>query len=56
MEVEGNGANASIELGIPPATVTETNLLGDRVADVLSSAGKLDIELHPWRVRTFEIL
>jgi hypothetical protein len=56
LEVEGKIADASIELAIPMATVTETNLLGDKVADVSFSAGKLGIELNPWRVRTFEIL
>jgi alpha-mannosidase len=56
LEVEGKKANASIELAIPTAAVTETNLLGEKVAEVASSAGKLEIELDPWKVRTFEVL
>jgi alpha-mannosidase len=56
VEVEGKKGQAAVELAVPTAGASETNLLGKKVAEVHSSAGKLNFELHPWRVRTFEIL
>jgi alpha-mannosidase len=55
VEVEGKKGSASVELALPVAAASETNLLGKKVADVSLSAGKLSFELQPWRVRTFEI-
>jgi hypothetical protein len=56
VEVEGKKGDASVELAIPMTRASETDLLGKKVAEVSSSAGKLNFELQPWRVRTFEIL
>jgi len=56
VEVEGKKGNASVELAIPMTGASETNLLGKKLVGVSTSAGKLDFELQPWRLRTFEIL
>jgi alpha-mannosidase len=56
VEVEGKKGSASVELAVPMTGASETNLLGKKVAEVSSSAGKLDFQLQPWRLRTFEIL
>ncbi len=54
-EIEGKTGHASVDLGVQTTTAFETNLLGKKVAEAHSSAGKLEFELQPWRVRTFEI-
>jgi alpha-mannosidase len=56
LEVEGKKGSASVELAVPITGAAETNLLGKKVAEVSSIAGKLNFELQPWRLRTFEIL
>jgi alpha-mannosidase len=55
IEVEGKQGSASVELAVPMNGASETNLLGKKVAEVSSSAGKLNFQLQPWRLRTFEI-
>ena len=55
LEVEGKQENASVELALPVAAASETNLLGKKLAEASSSSGKLSFELQPWRVRTFEV-
>jgi len=55
LEVEGKKAPASVELEVPMAGASETNLLGKKIAEVSAGAGKLSFELQPWRVRTFAI-
>jgi alpha-mannosidase len=56
VEVEGKKGSASVELAVPMTGVSETDLMGKKVAEVSASSGKLDFELQPWRLRTFEIL
>jgi alpha-mannosidase len=56
VEIEGKKGGASVELAVPMTGASETNLLGKKVAEVSSSAGKLNFELQPWRLRTFEVL
>jgi alpha-mannosidase len=56
VEIEGKKGSASVELGVPITGAVETNLLGKKVAEVASGAGKLSFELQPWRLRTFEVL
>ena len=55
LEVEGKHGSASVELALPMAAASETNLLGKKLTEVSSDSGKLSFELQPWRVRTFEI-
>jgi alpha-mannosidase len=55
-EIEGKKGDAFIELAVPMTGASETNLLGKKVAEVSSSPGKLNFELQPWRLRTFEVL
>jgi len=55
VEVEGKQGNASVELAVPITGASETDLAGKKVAEVSCSAGKLNFELQPWRLRTFEI-
>ncbi|HZP03081.1 MAG TPA: glycoside hydrolase family 38 C-terminal domain-containing protein [Terriglobia bacterium] len=56
LEVDGQKGKATVELAVPMTSAAETNLLGKKVGEVSSSGGKLGFELHPWRVKTFEIL
>jgi alpha-mannosidase len=56
VEVEGKKGDASVELAIPITSALETNLLGKKVGKVSLGAGRLNFEIQPWRVRTFEIL
>ena len=56
LEIGGSGGEASVQLDIPVASASETNLLGTKVADVSSSGNKLKFGLHPWKANTFEIL
>ena len=56
VEIEGKKGEAAVELGVPMTGASETNLLGKKVAEVSSSAGKLNFQLQPWKLRTFEIV
>ncbi len=56
VELEGKKGSASVELAVPMNGASETDLLGKKVAEVPTSAGKLNFELQPWRLRTFEIV
>lgn len=56
VEVEGRKSDASVELALPVARCSETDLLGNRVADVAWDGSRLNFEIQPWRVRTFEII
>jgi hypothetical protein len=55
LETAGEKGAASIELVIPSTGAAETNLEGKKIAEVDHSSGKLNFELEPWRVRTFEV-
>jgi alpha-mannosidase len=55
-EIGGEGGAASIQMEIPVASATETNLLGAKIAEASSSGNTVRFELHPWRMNTFEIL
>lgn len=54
-EAEGQEVPAHVEFGFPIADACETNLLGDKVADVDREKNRLDFPIHPWKIRTFEI-
>ncbi len=56
LEIGGKGGEATIQMDIPVASATETNLLGAKIADVSSAGNKLKFELHPWRTNTLEVL
>jgi alpha-mannosidase len=56
LDLGGNRGEGSIQLDIPVASASETNLLGKKIAEVSSSNNKLKFSLHPWRTNTFEIL
>jgi alpha-mannosidase len=56
VEIEGKKGEAAVEFAVATTGASETNLLGKKVAEVSSSAGKLNFELQPWKVRTFEVL
>jgi alpha-mannosidase len=55
LEIEGRKGDASVELAMPMTGASETNLLGKKLAQASTRAGKLTFDLHPWRLRTFEI-
>jgi len=55
VEVEGREGTADVELAMPVTGVTETDLLGRKVAEVSHSGGKLSFSIRPWKIRTFEI-
>jgi alpha-mannosidase len=55
LEIEGKNGSASVELAVPMTRAWQTNLLGKKVAEASISAGKLNFELQPWRLRTFAI-
>jgi alpha-mannosidase len=56
VEVEGKKGEAAVELAVPTTGASETNLLGKKVAEVSTSAGKLNFQLQPWRLRTIEVI
>ena len=56
VDIGGKEAQASIQLAMPLASASETNLLGKKIAELSPSSNKLTFALHPWRVNTFEIL
>jgi alpha-mannosidase len=56
VEVEGRRSGASVELALPIARCSETDLLGNKVAEVACDGSRLNFEIQPWRVRTFEII
>ena len=55
VEVEGRESAATVELGLPVSSAVETNLLGQKVADVSLQGGKLGFRIQPWKIRTFEV-
>jgi len=55
LEIEGRQAESTVELAIPVAEAVETNLLGNKVADVARTGSKLNFKIHPWKFRTFEL-
>ncbi len=55
VEVEGREGAANVELALPLSSAVETNLLGQKVADVAHADGKLSFKIRPWRIRTFEV-
>ncbi len=56
VEIEGKKGEAAVELAVPTTGAAETNLLGKKVGEVSASAGKVNFQLHPWRLRTIEVL
>ncbi len=55
VEVEGQEAPASVELGFPVAGACETNLLGTKVADIAREKSQFRFAIDPWKIRTFEM-
>ena len=56
LEIGGAGGQATVQLDIPVANASETNLLGVKVAEVSAKSNKLTFGLHPWKLNTLEIL
>jgi hypothetical protein len=56
VEVEGRKSNVSVELALPVASASETNLLGQKIGEVTRQGSRLSFEIQPWKVRTFELL
>jgi alpha-mannosidase len=55
VEVEGQEAATSVELPSPVTAAIETNLLGNKVAEVSRTGSRLDFKIQPWKIRTFEV-
>jgi alpha-mannosidase len=55
VETQGQEAASTVELALPVAGAVETNLLGDKVAEVSRSGNKLSFKTQPWKIRTFEL-
>jgi len=55
VEVEGRQWPAKVELGFPVAGVCETNLLGEKVAEVARQGNQLRFDIHPWKIQTFQV-
>ena len=55
VETEGKTADAAVEIGLPVAGATETNLRGRKIGDVSHSGNKLSFPIDPWKIRTFEL-
>jgi alpha-mannosidase len=55
VEVEGREAPATVEFGVAIGGAVETNLLGNKVADITRSGNQISFRMQPWRVRTFEL-
>ena len=56
VEVEGHETTGTVELALPVAGAVETNLLGNKVGEVVRDAGRLSFKIQPWKVHTFEVL
>lgn len=54
-EVEGKKSKAAVELALAVNGASETNLLGHKTAEVARTGNRLDFEIKPWRVHTFEV-
>lgn len=54
-EVEGQETQAGVRLDIPMSRAVETDLLGNKVAEVTHSGGRLGFAVQPWKIRTFDI-
>ena len=50
IELEGREVNAAVELDLPIRTVSETNLIGEKVGDVRQRAGHLNLRARPWKI------
>jgi alpha-mannosidase len=55
LEVEGRRSTTTVEFGLPVTTACETNLLGNKVADVARQGSQLRFHTDPWKIRNFEI-
>jgi alpha-mannosidase len=56
LEIGGAAAQATVQLDMPVASASETNLLGVKVAEISTKSNKLTFDLHPWRLNTLEVL
>ncbi len=54
-ETAGASGAASLELAVPGKAAAETDLQGKKTGNVAHNAGKLNFELQPWKVKTFEV-
>jgi alpha-mannosidase len=52
LEVEGQKAGASIELGFPISSAASTDLLGNKISEVVRAGSRIQVEMDPWKVRT----
>jgi hypothetical protein len=52
LEVEGQKAGASIELGFPVSGAVATDLLGNKISEVGHAGSRIQVGMDPWKVRT----
>jgi alpha-mannosidase len=55
VETEGRSAMADVAIQLPLKRAVSTDLLGNRIADVSFSEGKLKIAAEPWKILTFHL-
>ena len=55
VEVEGREASATLDLALPVTGASETDLLGNKVADVSHDGSRLKFKTQPWKVHNFDL-
>lgn len=55
VETEGRRAAATVAIRLPVRKAAETDLLGNKLADVTLQRGQLVVSLEPWKLRTFHL-
>jgi hypothetical protein len=55
VELEGKNSAAAVDLNLPVVEAIETNLLGDKIADVKRQSNRLELTVEPWKIRTFDV-
>jgi alpha-mannosidase len=55
VETEGKREKVTITLNLPVTKAAETDLLGNKLADVQLQKGQLATALEPWKIRTFRL-
>jgi alpha-mannosidase len=54
-EVEGQTANAAVQLDLPVAGASLTDLIGTKTAGLSSAAGRMRFEVKPWKICTLAL-
>jgi alpha-mannosidase len=55
VETEGRRTEAKIEVRLPVKRAAQTDLLGNRLADVPVRNGRLEVIADPWKILTFHL-